>query len=218
MSDIPPDNFYSTNTETYYVYCVFSEYTDKKGLKKLGLTIHPVHRLRQYAIGDPPGCGLDKHYNGLWKIEVNNRAQLREMETILHSQFADRRQGTSEWFHVTFEEVQAFMNLPQKFKVKQVSFDEVKLINTKYKEPMKDNEKTSYDEEDELRKQQEAMPVKKIEILFDKFVRVFLPGKLPVVFKKSCGIYLKKSVKILNIFLTEELSSGQLVLERPLLL
>ena len=65
MSDIPPQHNYLANTETYYIYCVFSEQTDKNGLKKLGLTIHPVHRLRQYAIGDAPGCGLDKNYNSL---------------------------------------------------------------------------------------------------------------------------------------------------------
>ena len=172
MSDLPP-------TESYYVYCVCSEYTDKNGLKKLGLTIHPVHRLRQYAIGDAPGCGLDKHYNGLWKIEVSSRAELREMEAILHTHFADRRQGTSEWFRVTFEEVDAFMNSPQKFNVKQVSFEEVKLINTKYKEPVDDSEKESYEEEDTLRKEQEARPVKKVETLREKFLRVFLPGKVP---------------------------------------
>jgi len=31
-----------------YIYCVHSKATDEKGSKKLGLTIHPVHRLRQY--------------------------------------------------------------------------------------------------------------------------------------------------------------------------
>ena len=179
MSEIPPQHKYLENTETYYIYCVFSEYTDKNGLKKLGLTIHPVHRLSQYAIGDAPGCGLDKNYNGLWKIEVRSRTELREMETILHTYFADRRQGTSEWFRVTFEEVDAFMKLPQKFKVVQVSFDEVKLINTKYKEPMSEVEKDSFEEEDELRKEQEARPVKKVETLYEKFLRVFLPRNLP---------------------------------------
>ncbi|NBP65586.1 MAG: DEAD/DEAH box helicase, partial [Bacteroidetes bacterium] len=153
--------------------------TDARGLKKLGLTIHPVHRLRQYAIGDAPGCGLEKHYNGLWKIEVNSRAELREMEAILHNYFADRRQGTTEWFRVTFEEVSSFMNSPQKFKVKQVSFDEVKLINTKYKEPINNNEQKEYDDENEVRKEQEARPVKSAETVYEKFLRVFLPGKLP---------------------------------------
>lgn len=172
MSDIPP-------AETYYLYCAFSEYTDAKGLKKLGLTIHPVHRLRQYAIGDAPGCGLDKQYNALWCIGAKTRAELREMEEILHNYFAERRQGTTEWFRVTFEEVAAFMNSPQKFKIKEVSYDDVKLINTKYKQPPKDDEIAAYDQEDTLRKEQEAAPVKRMETLFEKFLRVFLPGKLP---------------------------------------
>ena len=163
----------------YYIYCVYSDYNDRHGLKKLGLTIHPVHRLRQYAIGNPTSrTELLLTYNGLWKIDVSSRAELREMEGILHTHFADRRDGTSEWFSVTFEEVVAFMNFPQKFKVKQVSFDDVKLINTKYKEPIKDSEKASYEEEDELRKEQESIP-KKVETLYQKFLRVFLPGKIP---------------------------------------
>ena len=174
MPVISPQNQIIANTETYYVYCVFSEHTDARGLKKLGLTIHPVHRLRQYAIGDAPGCGLDKQYNALWRIEARTRAELREMENILHTYFSDRRQGTSEWFRVTFEEVAAFMNSPQKFKLQQVSFDEVKMINTKYKEPVKEEEKAEYEQENTLRKEQEVIPVKKIETLSEKFLRVFL--------------------------------------------
>ena len=169
------------NTKTYYVYCVFSEHYDRHGLKKLGLTIHPVHRLRQYATGIPPSITESLMiYNALWKIEANNCADPhREMERILHTHFADRRDGTSEWFRVTFEEVAAFMNSPQKFKVQQVSFDEVKMINTKYKEPVKEEEKAEYEQENTLRKEQEAIPVKKIEKLYEKFLRVFLPGKIP---------------------------------------
>jgi len=179
MSDIPPRNEYLNKTETYYIYCVCSEFTDIRGLKKLGLTIHPVHRLRQYAIGDAPGCGLEKQYEGLWRIEVKSRAELRVMESILHNHFADRRQGTTEWFSVSFEEVATFMNSPQKYTIQQVSFDEVKLINTKYKEPMKDEEKADYEKEDDLHKQQEVAPVKRVETLYEKFLRIFLPGKLP---------------------------------------
>lgn len=181
MSEIPPPNKMIANTKTYYVYCVFSEHYDRYGLKKLGLTIHPVHRLRQYATGIPPSITESlMTYNALWKIEANNCADPhREMERILHTHFADRRDGTSEWFRVTFEEVAAFMNSPQKFKVQQVSFDEVKMINTKYKEPVKEEEKAEYEQEDTLRKEQEAIPVKKIEKLYEKFLRVFLPGKIP---------------------------------------
>ena len=179
MSDIPPHKEYVVSTETYYIYCVCSEHTNTYGLKKLGLTIHPVHRLRQYAIGDAPGCGLEKQYEGLWRIEVKSRAELRYMESILHNHFADRRKGITEWFSVSFEEVAAFMNSPQIYKIQQVSFDDVKLINTKYKEPLNETDKASYEEEDSFRKQQEALPLKKVETLFEKFLRVFLPGKIP---------------------------------------
>jgi len=194
MSDIAPRKEYVISTETYYIYCVCSEFTDIRGLKKLGLTIHPVHRLRQYAIGDAPGCGLEKQYEGLWRIEVKSRAELRYMESILHNHFANRRQGTTEWFSVSFEEVAAFMNSPQKYKIQQVSFNEVKLINTKYKEPLNDTAKGSYEEEDRFRKEQEAAAVKKVETLFEKFLRIFLKNgsfranqaELWVIFSRLC--------------------------------
>lgn len=180
MSDTQPQNEQAVITETYYVYCVFSKYNNAVGLKKLGLTIHPVHRLRQYATGNPPSrIELTLTYDGLWKIEAGSRAELKEMEDILHKHFAERRDGDSEWFHVTFEEVEAFMNSPQKFKIKAVNYDEVKLINTKYKEPLKDSEKAAYKEEDDLRKEQESSPLKNVEILYEKFLRVFLPKNLP---------------------------------------
>ena len=194
MSDVPPCNEYVVSTESYYIYCVCSEFTNTRGLKKLGLTIHPLHRLRQYAIGDAPGCGLEKQYEGLWRIEVKSRAELRYMESILHNHFADRRQGTTEWFRVSFEEVAAFMNSPQKCKIQQVSFEDVKLINTKYKEPLNESEKASYEEEEKLHKKQEAAAVKKVETLFEKFLRVILKNgsfrinqtELWVIFSRMC--------------------------------
>jgi len=139
MSDIPPKSF--------YVYCISSKFTNERGLKKLGLTIHPVHRLRQYATGDAPGCGLDKEYDALWKVNVKTDKELREMEKIIHTYFADKRQKGSEWFTLNFENVELFMKQPQKFEVKQLSFDEVKDINTKYKEPISTSEKSAYEEE-----------------------------------------------------------------------
>lgn len=168
MSDRPPN---------YYIYCVSSELTDRNGLKKLGLTIHPQHRLRQYAIGDAPGCGLEKKYDSLWRIDVESRAELREMEHILHTHFADRRQGTTEWFKVTYGEVTAFMTSPQKFNVQQVSFDEIKMINTKFREPLTASEKGLYEEEEALQKEKSEIPVK--DVLYEKFLRVFLAGKQP---------------------------------------
>ena len=180
MSDMLPRNEDLVNTETYYLYCVYSDYNDRHGLKKLGLTIHPVHRLRQYATGNPSSrTELLLTYNGLWKIEVSSRTELREMENILHTHFADRRDGTSEWFFVRFEDVDSFMKSPQKFKIQKVSFDNVKLINTKYNQPLTESDKASYEEEDTFRKEQEAAPIKKMETLYEKFIRVFLPGKIP---------------------------------------
>uniref|UniRef100_A0A6C0ANN7 Helicase ATP-binding domain-containing protein n=1 Tax=viral metagenome TaxID=1070528 RepID=A0A6C0ANN7_9ZZZZ len=177
MSEILPENF--------YLYCVSSAEFEKRSLYKLGLTIHPVHRLRQYATGVPPSL-IDSHliYKALWKIGTKTREQLHEMEGILHAHFADRRDGTSEWFNVTPQEVIDFLLTPQKFTVEQISPDDVKDVNTKSKQPLSSYEEDAYDEEEMLIKEQEvlrkkALRANKVETLYEKFLRVFLPGKLP---------------------------------------
>jgi len=164
----------------YYVYCAFSELNDEYGLKKLGLTIHPVHRLRQYATSVPPSrANQYLKYNGLWQIDVDSRSKLREMEHILHTHFTTQRDGTSEWFNVTFDQVADFMASPQKFKIQQVSFDEIKMINTKFREPITASETRDYEEEDILQKEKASIPVIESDHLYEKFIRTFLPGKVP---------------------------------------
>jgi len=177
MSDIPPENF--------YLYCVSSIEFEKRSLYKLGLTIYPGHRLRQYATGVPPSL-IDSHlnYKALWKIGTKTRKQLHEMEGILHAQFAHRRDGTSEWFNVTPQEVIDFLLTPQKFTVEQISPDDVKDVNTKSKQPLASSEEDAYDEEEMLIKEQEVLRkkenrAKKVETLYEKFFRIFLPGKVP---------------------------------------
>ena len=177
MSDIPPENF--------YLYCVSSIEFEKRSLYKLGLTIHPVHRLRQYATGVPPSL-VDSHliYKALWKIGTKTREQLHEMEGILHEHFADRRDGTSEWFNVTPQEVIDFLLTPQKFTVNQISPDDVKDINTRSKKPISSSEEDAYDEEEILIKEQEvlrkkAIRARRVETIYEKFLRVFLPNNLP---------------------------------------
>jgi superfamily II DNA or RNA helicase len=171
MSDIPED---------HYLYCISSIDYEGHSLYKLGLTIHPIHRLRQYMTGIPPSLiNSQLIYKALWAIGVKTRAQLHEAEATLHAHFADRRDGTSEWFRVTPEEVIAFLLTPQPFSVQQVFYADVIEINKKSKEPLTDLEKAAYDEEASLRKEQQAIPMKKLEALFDKFCRVFLSGKIP---------------------------------------
>jgi len=174
--------------ETYYVYCVHSELNDGYGLKKLGLTIHPVHRLRQYSTGIPL-CRTEQRlrYNGLWKVSATCRAELRDMEDILHAHFAEKRDGTSEWFFVTFEEVQAFMRLPQKFRIEELSYEEVKNIDTKSKEEAIEAEMEECENDETLMAEQTKRAAARRrrllpqapESLFHKFIRIFLPGKAP---------------------------------------
>jgi superfamily II DNA or RNA helicase len=183
MSDIP---------ETYYVYCLYSELNDRNGLKKLGLTIHPPHRLRQYAIGVPLSCSEQTLlYNGLWKISATSRAELRRMEEKLHSHFAEKRDGTCEWFFVTYEEVQAFMRLPHEYSIQELSYEDVRLITTKSRQEASDpTNEALCDADDDLMAEQKKRDTKRLQerrraaptvedCLFAKFIRTFLSGKTP---------------------------------------
>ena len=168
----------------FYIYCVHSEYTDKQGLKKLGLTIHPVHRLRQYKIGDAPGMGLQKRYEGLWQVSVKTRKELRVIETELHLYFASKRLpsddgGTSEWFQVSFDEVAQFLHTHPLIN-RRIPDEEIAAIHTKVSQPCKSEEADEKKEEDEFMNEREDRLLEpEILTLYSKFLQIFLGGNQP---------------------------------------
>ena len=118
----------------YFLYCVVSAYTDQWNLRKLGLTIHPVHRMQVYNTGDAPDIGLEKRYGGIWQVNAKTRAELRRLEQHLHARFDNVRKKkagkNTEWFAVSLEEVSAFMN-SQSYVIRQLSIEEVDIIQAK---------------------------------------------------------------------------------------
>jgi superfamily II DNA or RNA helicase len=118
-----------------FLYCVSSDYTDRYGLKKLGMTQYPVSRMKTYATGDPPGIGMEKRYEGLWNVRATTHVGGLGLERILHDQFASVRQrrangNYTEWFAVSFEEVAAFL-ATQGFVIRQLSLAEIHEIHTR---------------------------------------------------------------------------------------
>ena len=168
----------------FYIYCVHSEYTDKQGLKKLGLTIHPVHRMRQYDIGDAPGVGLEKRYEGLWQVNANDRQELHEIEAELHAHFADRRQPrengrSSEWFRVSFDEMEAYMSRNPRV-IRRISTDEIATIEQQVRAPRTREDRAVEREERELIEDQEDRLLKpEVLTLYSKFLQIFLGGNQP---------------------------------------
>ena len=166
----------------FYIYCVHSKATDEKGKKKLGLTIHPVHRLRQYKIGDAPGMGLQKRYEGLWQVSVKTRKELRVIETELHLYFASKRLpsddgGTSEWFQVSFDEVAQFLHTHPLIN-RRIPDEEIAAIHTKVSQPCKSEEADEKKEEDEFMNEREDRLLEpEVLTLKQRFLNTFLPGK-----------------------------------------
>ena len=168
-----------------YIYCVHSKATDEKGRKKLGLTIHPVHRLRQYKIGDAPGMGLQKRYEGLWLVSVKTRKELRAIETELHLHFVSKRLpsddgGTSEWFQVSFDEVAQFLDTHPLIH-RRIPDEEIAAIHTKVSQPCKPEEADEKKEEDEFRQEHEQQiqdnliePTRSLYSLYRQFCSIFL--------------------------------------------
>ena len=118
-----------------FVYAVTSEYAYGKGQLKLGLTIHPVHRMRQYDTGDAPDIGLEKFFGGLYLTNATDRKMLRKIEAALHKQFEAFRRPKkngrkSEWFSVTYEQVAEFLSTCP-YIIKRIPDDEISAIQTK---------------------------------------------------------------------------------------
>ena len=173
-----------------YVYVVTSAYTTENGVIKIGRTIHPVHRLRQYDIGDAPGLGLEKRYAGLWLTTATNRAELHAIEAEIHTHFADRRlrrenDRNSEWFRVTYEEVAAFLAGHPRIQ-HRVPDEEVALIQTKARQALTKEERKGALEEEDLRLDQKELLEKDTQVmsthlltLYLKFLHIFLGGHQP---------------------------------------
>ena len=179
-----------------FIYLVSSAYTDTHGQKKLGLTIHPVHRMRQYNIGDAPDIGLEKKYDALWLVNATTKQQLKYIENVVHTHFQSqrnrRRNGSfTEWFNVTLEQVRDFISR-QGFFLREVTLDEVKEITEKAeREPLESETQEIEEEISLIREEVEHLP----ETLKQKFFNTFLPGKIPRriqdelwdIFEKICN-------------------------------
>ena len=163
-----------------FIYLVSSAYTDTHGQKKLGLTIHPVHRMRQYNIGDAPDIGLEKKYDALWLVNATTKQQLKYIENIVHTHFQSqrnrRRNGSpTEWFNVTLEQVRDFISR-QGFFLREFTLDEVREITEKAeREPLESETQEIEEEVSLIREEVENLP----ETLKQKFFNTFLSGKIP---------------------------------------
>ena len=117
-----------------FLYCVSSKYTDLNGYKKLGMTVHPVHRMRVYNTGDAPGIGLDKKYDGIWQVNAKSKIELLNLEKDLHAHFEHVRQKragkNTEWFAVSFESVEKYLS-SQTYVIRQLSIEEINIIQVK---------------------------------------------------------------------------------------
>lgn len=163
---------------TGFLYCISSQYTDLNGTKKLGLTINPVHRMRVYNTGDAPGIGLEKRYDSLWQVNAKNKAELIQLEKILHTHFLSVRQkrsngNYSEWFAVSFQEVQKFLN-SQEFVVRELSIEEIDIIHKKSEYETPKDELSQFNEEKCLIDEQHTIIETPVLSLKEEFFSTFL--------------------------------------------
>jgi len=99
------------------LYYATSEYYEKLGLGKLGLSEDLYGRRGTYLTGCPPGITPDSHdidFAAVWETYAQTRDELEDYEDILHNQFIKQRlmrriPGDSEWFKISLDEVAAFM-------------------------------------------------------------------------------------------------------------
>jgi hypothetical protein len=119
-----------------FLYCVSSPYTDAHNLRKLGCTMCPVERMRQYNTGDPPGVGLEKRFDAIWEVRACDARELVRHEADVHTWFASARArratgNFTEWFRVAWTDVAAFV-VGQAFFVRQLTVDEVDAVTRRY--------------------------------------------------------------------------------------
>jgi superfamily II DNA or RNA helicase len=137
-----------------------------------------------YNTGDAPNIELDKRYDGLWKVSAKSKIELLNFERHLHTHFAEKRQKRSngimtEWFNVSFDEVAEFLNA-QSYVVRQLSLEEVKVIQEKSeKDSSSDDMNARAEELDFIKEEENALKLSFKISLFKKFTSVFLKDNLP---------------------------------------
>ena len=121
-----------------FVYALTSDYINQHGQRKIGSTQYPVERMRTYNTGDAPEIGLEKRYEGLWKVDAKSTAELRKIEYDIHSYFERYRVSQNrEWFRLSFHDVDSHMDF---IKGNRVSADEVLVFNQKGLEKANSND------------------------------------------------------------------------------
>ena len=125
---------------------------------------------------------LPYRYEGLWKVTAKNSREGRALEKILHTHFELRRMkkangNYSEWFRVSFEEVQSFLNSTG-FVIRQLSIEEVEEIHKRAESSASTDETSEFNEEKALIYDQEKEMAKPPEMFKQKFFLVKVGGKV----------------------------------------
>ena len=101
-----------------YIYILTSPYKRSNNRRKIGLSTLPHHRLNTYLTGC---CDLDElYFEKLYQVRVNSLAELRAIESMLHSHFEAHRRRR-EWFELDSPDLvdkyirllPAFMNMKE---------------------------------------------------------------------------------------------------------
>jgi superfamily II DNA or RNA helicase len=80
-----------------YIYILTSPHKCSNNRRKIGLSTLPHHRLNTYLTSC---CDLDElYFEKLYQVRVNSLAELRAIETMLHSHFEPHRRRR-EWFEI----------------------------------------------------------------------------------------------------------------------
>jgi len=80
-----------------YIYILTSPHKQSNRRRKIGLSTLPHHRLNTYLTSC---CDLDElYFEKLYQVRVNSLADLRAIETMMHSHFEARRRRR-EWFEL----------------------------------------------------------------------------------------------------------------------
>jgi superfamily II DNA or RNA helicase len=115
---------YSATTPAFTLIC-----------RKLGCTGAPHGRLSTYLTGCPPGLtpSQDIEFESIWKTTARSLEELKDLEDIVHDRFVSKRMmrerpGDSEWFRVSREEVESFVE-SRPWCVRRVPLSEIQPPN-----------------------------------------------------------------------------------------
>lgn len=121
----------------YFIYCMVSDYTLTKNIRKIGYTTNPIKRIQSGNTCIPPIPGFRNFYECIWEMNLSSIQELEATESLVHKHFEHLRlkdgDEWTEWFMIDFDLIKSYISSLEYVKATIRDINSIGLIESKPK-------------------------------------------------------------------------------------